>query len=190
VLLSFYTSAVCEEILNYSWTEQFGVGGIVLSLIKMFIVWVTGITVWFLIRRKLQPHRYKRIKFFYFALLPLIIFSRQMLAVPVDILNRPLERSICDKTTTNGMRTESKNITLTEYEYLRTNFQLLPALPLTSEKISISYYTDSFLGDYSLSVHFECNIREPIDTASHRWWVDPLVGSSDKKEVTFEEGAG
>jgi hypothetical protein len=186
VLLSFFTSSPCKAILNYSWTIQFGIGGVVLSIIKMFIVWVAGITVWLLIRRKLQPQRYKRVKYFYFGLLPLVIFFKQLSAIPGDILNRPMEHAICDKTTTYGMKTESKNMTLSEYDYLRTNFHLLPALPLTTEKIDISYYADNFIGDYSLSVRFECSIREPIDRASHRWWVEPIEGSVDKKNVTFE----
>jgi hypothetical protein len=169
---------------------QFGVGGMVVSLIKMFIIWVAGITGWFLIRKKLQPHRYKKIKFFYFALLPLVIFYKQLLAVPGDMLNRPIEHSICNKTTSDGMTTQSKNIVLREYDYLRANFQLLPALPLTAEKINISYYTDNFLGDYKLSVHFECGIHEPIDTTKQLWSVVQIEGSTDKKEVTFEKGAG
>jgi hypothetical protein len=186
ILLSFFTSSSCDAILNYSWTVQFGIGGVVLSIIKMFIVWVAGITAWLLIRRKLQPHRYKRIKYFYFSLLPLVIFSKQLLAVPGDILNRPMKHSLCEKTTAYGMKTESKNVTLSEYDYLRTNFQLLPSLPLTAEKIDISYYADNFIGNYSLSIHFECGIREPIDTASRKWWVEPIEGSMDKKNVTFE----
>jgi hypothetical protein len=186
VLLSFATSAPCKEILNYSWTVQFGVGGVVFSLIKMFILWIAGITVWLLIRRKLQPRRYMKIKFLYFACLPLVIFSRQLLAVPGDILSRPMERSICEKTTTNGLKTESKNITMSEYDYLRTKFQVFPTLPLTAEKINISYYSDNFIGDHSLSIHFECGIREPIDTASHRWWVEAIEGTTGKKAVTFE----
>jgi hypothetical protein len=190
IFLSYSTTSVCEAILNYSWTVQFGVGAVVFSLIKMFIIWAAGITVWFLIRKKLQPHRYKKIKLFYYAILPLVIFYKQLLAVPGDVLNRPIKRSICDKTTSNGMTTESKNITLPEYDYLRTNLQLLPALPTTSEKINISYYTDNFLGDYMLSVHFECDIHEPVDTTTHLWFVDPIEGSTDKKEVTFEKGAG
>jgi hypothetical protein len=190
IFLSYSTTSVCEELLNYTWTVQSGVGGVVFSLIKMFIIWVAGVTVWFLIRKKLQPHRYRKIKLFYFALLPLVIFSKQLMAIPGDMLNRPMERSICDKTTSNGMTTESKNITLQEYDYLRIHLQLLPQLPVTSEKINISYYTDNFLADYRLSVHFECGVHEAIDTTNHLWSVSPIEGTSDKKEVTFEKGAG
>jgi hypothetical protein len=190
IALSYFTTFVCEEMPNYSRNVQFGVGGVVFSLIKMFIIWVTGITIWFLIRKKIQPNRYKKIKFFYFALLPLFIFSKQLLAIPGDLLNRPVEHAICDKTTSNGMTTESRNITLQEYVYLKTHLQLLPSLPLTAEKINLSYYTDNFSGDYMLSVHFECDIHEPIDTTNHLWSVTPIEGSPDRKEVTFEKGAG
>lgn len=189
VLLSYFTSTSCDAILNYSWTVQFGVGGVIIAMIKMFIVWVTGVTVWLLIRRKIQPQRYYPIKLFYFALLPLFIFSKQLLEVPGDVMNKSLEHSICDKTVSNGMTTKSTNITPSEYDYLKTRFQLLPTLPLTAEKINISYYTDHFLGDYSLSVQFECAMNEVIDTASHKWWVESIEGSTNRKAVTYESGA-
>lgn len=190
ILLSFFTGSPCEAILNYSHTTQFGVGGMVFSLIRMFIIWVAGITIWFLFRRKLKPQNHKRIKFFYFTLLPLFIFYRQLEQVPGDIIHQPVERSICSKTTSNGMTTESKDITLPEYDHLKANFPLLPPLPLTAEKIKISYYTDHFLGDYNLSVQFECDVQEPIDTVSRQWFVDPIEGVKNMKKVIYEAGGG
>jgi hypothetical protein len=189
-LLSLFAGASCEAILHYTWTVQFGIGGIVFSLIRMFIIWVAGMTVWFLIRRKIKSQNYKRIKFFYFALLPLLIFYKQLEQISGNIIDQSMERSICDKTTSNGMTTSSKKLTLPEYDHLKINLPLLPALPLTAEKINISYYTDDFLGDYTLSVQFECDIHEPIDTSLHRWWVDAVDSVADKKEVTYETGAG
>ncbi len=187
VCLSYYTSSTCETISNYSWTMQFGVGGVVLSLMRMVIIFIAGLAIWRLIKRKIQPLKYKRIKLLYFALLPLIIFSKQLIAVPGDLMNHSIAISACDKTTTNGIKTESSNLTLQEYDFLRTKFKLLPELPLTAEYISIAYYSDNFIGDYSLSVHFDCGIREVIGTKAQGWWAEPINGSNEKKSVTYED---
>ena len=83
------------------------------------------------------------------------------------------------------MTTTSKNISLTEYGYLKNQFFLLPELPKTSHNISLNYYTDNFLGDYSLSINFTCENKEQIDTKNKHWTILNIDKLTNRKSIEY-----
>ncbi|HWY34687.1 MAG TPA: hypothetical protein VNX68_08570 [Nitrosopumilaceae archaeon] len=187
-LLAYLINNSCDAIVNYTWSVQFGLGEMIHSVLKMTFIFVIGIVVFGLIRKKIPQRNYNSIKLIYFAVLPLFVFHHQFLSIPRNILNRSIKSSICEKSVDNGIRTETMNITLTEYEFLKNRLFLLPDLPNTADSINIMYYHDDFFGDFDLNVHFRCSKNEPIDTSDKRWNVITSDKLIDKKRVRYHDG--
>jgi len=185
--LVYLTDNSCDAISNYNWTVQFGIGILFFALIKMIIIFIVGILLFLLFRKKIRHKKYDKIKLIYFAILPLFVFHYQFLLIPNNIINRSTVHSICEKSSTDGMTTHSKNINLSEYNFLQDKLFLLPNIPNTSDSIDLDYYHDGFLGDFSLDVTFACDIYSRIDILDKRWSVTKINKVNKKKHIYYHD---
>jgi hypothetical protein len=173
-VLIFLVDNSCFAISQYRWTVVLGIGSILSSLLRITLIFTAGIILFLIIKRKIRPEKYNRVKLLYFSIFPIFIFYNQILLIFKGIMNRPMEKSICNKSSSNVMTTQSKILNLNEYDYLKSKLFLLPDLPKTSDSINISYYHDDFLGDFSLNLNFVCENKELIDTADKRWTISKI----------------
>lgn len=88
----------------------------------------------------------------YCGALACAVFPLQFLRIPINLRNHSLELSICAKSTSDGMFTNSTGLTAAEYEHLRKMLPLLPDPPIRPDSINLFYYSDGFLPDFGLKV--------------------------------------
>lgn len=184
-LLFYLTDFSCPAILNYDWTVQFGIGTIIWELGKMFLIFIVGIVLFLIVKKKINKNKYDKIKLIYFAIFPFLIFHNQFLRIPINLMNRKMVNSICAKSSSNGMQTESNDLYLKEYRYLQGELFLLPDIPKSSSNIDVKYYHDDFLGDFSLEVQLLCASDEVIDTTKGKWSIKKDSESKDKIQVSY-----
>ena len=184
-LLSYSTNNSCSAIAQYRWTVGAGLGSLFFALLKVTLIFISGIILFLLVKKRIPHDKYARVKLIYFAILPLFVFYGQFLSIPKHFINRPVKESICNKSSTDGMKTKSNGINLFEYEYLKNKLFLLPKLPASSDSINVSYYTDDLMGDCILDIEFKCDINEQIDTTNKCWTLKDINQFANKKVVNY-----
>ena len=93
----------------------------------------------------------------YFILLTLVAFPTQFGGLVLRGEERKLDETICRKSTSNGAESESKGLTVEEYEHLRRLNPYLPFVPTDADSLRVYYYSDGFLPDFS--VHVVCAVK-------------------------------
>ncbi len=190
MLLEDLTDCSCDATQQYNWTVQFGIGAMIYSILEKVVFFIAGFTFFILIKKKICSEIYIKTKYIYFAALPVLVFHNQFLQIPENISNRSIELSICEKSWSNGLQTNSKTLNQKEYKYLKHQLLLLPDLPQSADSIDINYYRDNFLGEFILTIHFLCDNLEPIDTANKHWITDAANNSINKKKVGYTDDNG
>jgi len=80
-----------------------------------------------------------------------------------------------------------KDLSRTEYYFVKQDLWVLPALPQTAAHIDASFWGDEFLGDFWLAVHFQCSSREHTAENSH-WHTTNTDTAAGIKYIYYEDG--
>jgi len=184
------TDPSCDALYQYRWTVQFGLGPLVESLMKSFLIFVVGVVLFYLLRRRLSQALNGKGPIVYFMILPVFVFHVQFYGVWKNLTSASIERSICAKSTGDGMTVQSVALEHEEYRYLKRRLTLLPNLPSSADSISVEYYHDGFLGDFMLKVRFGCSEQESLSLTGQQWSIDSLQHGGGRKQVVYEDGAG
>jgi hypothetical protein len=83
----------------------------------------------------------------------------------ISVENRNIRKSICQKSTDDGQIFKVENLKFDEYNFYSNKTSWFPKIPISGDSISIEYYRDDFLGDYSLQIKMKTT--EQID--SKKW---------------------
>jgi len=88
----------------------------------------------------------------------------------------------------NGQSATSINLSFEEYEYIK-NIAFFPAIPINSKAITIFYYEDDFLGDYSIEITFQLGIHDQFKTTkrweSEEWKVIKIDSIEKTKTIRY-----
>ncbi len=133
----------------------------------------------------------------YFVLLTVAAFPLQFGALIFDGEERLMQRAICAKSNSNGMFTDSKGLTVDEYDYLRSLHPFLPLVPGGADSLRIQYYSDGFLPDFSL--HVVCAVKRnslahypayvpPMKDGPSGWMLDTTRVDSAVAWLVYEDG--
>jgi hypothetical protein len=186
-LLFFLTDASCSAISNYYWIVQFGIAEIILGVGRIFLIFIVGMVLFLIVKRKINKNKYDKIKLMYFAVLPFFIFYSEFLRIPMNLMNRSVVNSICAKSSFDGIQTESHDLNLKEYRYLQGELFLLPDIPKSSDKIGVRYSHDDFFGEFSLHVQLLCSKDELIDTTQSNWSIKEDPQSKNIIQISYFE---
>jgi hypothetical protein len=147
------TSEDCTALDHYSITT---IGDVKRFFLMTFVyapvIFWLGVRAYRQLRRRWAMFGTVRGTCCYFIVLGFAVFPFQFMGITTNLRNDGIERSICDKSTSNGMFTESVGLTAAEYAHLWKMLPLLPDPPIKPDSVNISYYSDGFLPDFSLSV--------------------------------------
>lgn len=152
-LVQNQTSSWCEALGHYR--------GLRISDLKSFFFWVVlyapailllGTWAYRKMRARWTFLNTTRGTVVYFVGITIVAFPLQFAGLEMDVQERRCEAAICDKSTSNGMFTESQGLSVEEYEYLRTLNPLFPLVPKGADSLRVNYYSDGFLPDFSLRV--------------------------------------
>jgi hypothetical protein len=152
-VLLFNTRVKCDALSHYSFITI----GDVMRRLFMLVVYVPvmlwlGIRTYRWLRERMHTLNSIRGTASYFILLAFVIFPFQFIGIGRNILDGDIRRSICAKSTSDGSFTESHGLTVDEYSHLQNRLPILPILPSEPIEVSVNYYSDGFLPDFSLTV--------------------------------------
>ena len=190
---SSLTNNSCSAVEGYYWSVNFLPWDMMGGLLQNFLIFLVGAGLFFIVKRKAKNKfgaKYNKFKYWYFAILPLLILYSTILEIPNNISNRSVINSLCNKSSTDGMTVQSKGVDLKEYKYLQKQLFLLPDLPPTAQNITIKHYADPFLGDFILRINFICEGKEKIDLRDDHWSIENNHLSTGKKLIVYEDHNG
>ncbi len=157
-VLLFGTSVMCDALLHFSIsTISDLMRGLFMLVVYVPVMLWLGIRTYRRLRKRSHILNMTKGTVSYFILLAFVVFPFQFIGIGTNLRNLDMERSICDKSNSNGTFTESVGLNIAEYTHLQTLLPRLPVLPLKSDSINIQYYSDGFLPDINLEVRCAVN---------------------------------
>lgn len=147
------TSEACTAVNHYSITTIDDMMRLLLmTFVYAPVVFWLGVRAYRPLRRRWAVIGTVRSTCCYFILLGLAVFPFQFMGIATNVRDGETERSICDKSISDGMFTDSKGLTAEEYAYLRKMLPLLPVPPVKPDSVNLFYYSDGFLPDFGLTI--------------------------------------
>ena len=152
-VLVFVSTAWCNALEHYKITTISELmRGLLMTLVYAPLIFWLGIKAYRLFRGRWPLLLTTKGTLGYFIVLAFAVFPFQFLRIPVNIRNHRIEHSICTKSTSDGMFTESKGLTTEEYAHLQQMLSLLPDLPAEPDSINVLYYSDGFLPVFGIKI--------------------------------------
>lgn len=197
-LLLRLTSTWCDALGHYD--------GLSMSELKSFVFWNIGFAPFTLLFGA-WCYRKLRVRWmflgtakgtvFYFVFLTLLAFPFQFGGLVLRGDERMIDETICAKSTSNGMFTESKGLTVEEYEHLRALNPYLPPVPAGADSLRVEFYSDGFLPDFSL--HVVCAVKrnalgeypayvQPMKDGPIGWMLDTVRTDPTVAWLLYEDG--
>lgn len=158
--VDIHSHSSCEAILYYKymafWDFFANLGEMLWWTFAMLLILGAGIALFFIVKRWIPKSKLLLIRTLWFVALPVVVFFKPLLNATEQENQSDVEQSLCAKTQSNGMITTSAGLTLAEYMIVYDQLPVLPDLPPSSRQIDMYYYSDGFLPDYRLRLHFFC----------------------------------
>ncbi len=169
----------CSALNTFSGESSIGLFFDFLKTVLIgFGIWIVGIVIYFLIKKKKQINLY-----IFFSLLT--IFSLHSFIITALMRapekSRELKQGICNKSTDDGMMLNFNQLKKDEYDFINLKTNRLPTIPKEADSINISYFRDDLLGDYHLIIEMILPSEQELDTLEYPKW------TLNKGRYRFEE---
>jgi hypothetical protein len=171
ILSTDFSCSALDTFYNESVYEHFF--HILKKLLIAFGIWISGIIIYFKIKKK------KLINLLVFISLLTILSLYSFIIKAVSRIpdkNKELKQEVCRKSTDDGMWLEFNNLSKIEYDFINSKNKYLPSVPEESDTINIKFYRDSFLGDFDLNIELKLKPDESLDTIKYpNWYFDGKI---------------